>query len=106
MRAYELAFRMQTAVPKIVDLNQETKETRDAYGLGQAETEVFGRQMLTARRLVEKGVRFVQFTTEVTVARAAGTHIPVSKVALKTVPASRSTDWSITQRLEAARVAR
>lgn len=58
--AYELAFRMQTAVPDIVDLNRETKETRSAYGLGQAETETFGRQMLTARRLVEKGVRFIQ----------------------------------------------
>lgn len=58
--SYELAFRMQTAVPRIIDLNQETKQIRDAYGLGQAETEVFGRQMLTARRLVEKGVRFVQ----------------------------------------------
>jgi len=60
IRAYELAFRMQTAVPQVVNLNQETKETRAAYGIGQKETETFGRQMLTARRLVEKGVRFIQ----------------------------------------------
>ncbi len=60
IKAYELAFRMQTAVPGIVDLNQETQAIRDAYGLGQKETETFGRQMLTARRLVENGVRFIQ----------------------------------------------
>lgn len=60
IRAYELAFRMQTAVPELVDLTTETKHTQDAYGLGQKDTEKFGRQMLTARRLVEQGVRFVQ----------------------------------------------
>jgi hypothetical protein len=60
IRAYELAFRMQTAVPQVVDLNRETKETREAYGIDQEETATFGRQMLTARRLVEKGVRFIQ----------------------------------------------
>jgi hypothetical protein len=60
IRAYELAFRMQTAVPKVVDLNVETKETQELYGLNQPETKTFGRQMLTARRLVENGVRFVQ----------------------------------------------
>lgn len=60
IRAYELAFRMQTAVPQVVDLNRETQATRDAYGIDQQETDTFGRQMLTARRLVEKGVRFIQ----------------------------------------------
>jgi hypothetical protein len=60
IRAYELAFRMQTAVPQLVDLTTEAKLTQEAYGLGQKETEKFGRQMLTARRLVEQGVRFVQ----------------------------------------------
>ncbi len=60
MEAYELAFRMQTAVPEVVDLEGETQATRDLYGLDQAETRPFGRQMLTARRLVERGVRFVQ----------------------------------------------
>lgn len=60
IRSYELAFRMQTAVPEVVDLDQETEVTREAYGLNQKETKSFGRQMLTARRLVERGVRFVQ----------------------------------------------
>ena len=60
IRAYELAFRMQTAIPQVVDLTSETKHTQEAYGLDQAETQTFGRQMLTARRLVENGVRFVQ----------------------------------------------
>lgn len=60
IEAYELAFRMQTAVPEVVELSSETQETRDLYGLDQKETETFGRQMLTARRLVERGVRFVQ----------------------------------------------
>jgi len=59
-RAYELAFRMQTAVPDVVDLNGETKKTQSMYGLNQPVTKTFGRQMLTARRLVERGVRFIQ----------------------------------------------
>ncbi|MEO2046170.1 MAG: DUF1501 domain-containing protein [Pirellulales bacterium] len=60
IRAYELAFRMQSTVPEVVDLQQETKATREAYGVDQDETRTFGQQMLTARRLVERGVRFVQ----------------------------------------------
>lgn len=60
IEAYELAFRMQTAVPEVVELSTEAQETRELYGLDQQETETFGRQMLTARRLVERGVRFVQ----------------------------------------------
>ena len=60
VRSYELAYRMQTAVPEVVSFSQETKETQDLYGLGHKETNAFGKQMLTARRLVERGVRFVQ----------------------------------------------
>lgn len=60
MEAYELAFRMQTAVPEVVDLADESDETEKLYGLDQKETADFGRQMLTARRLVQRGVRFVQ----------------------------------------------
>lgn len=60
MRSYELAFRMQTAVPDVVRLEEETPATQQMYGLDQPETREFGRQMLTARRLVERGVRFVQ----------------------------------------------
>ena len=60
MESYELAFRMQMEVPDIVDLASETEATRNAYGLDDKETSAFGRQCLFARRLVEKGVRFVQ----------------------------------------------
>ena len=55
--AYELAFRMQTAAPELVDLSNETVETRALYGLDDPKTAGFGRQCLLARRLVERGVR-------------------------------------------------
>ena len=60
IRAYELAFGMQMAVPDVVDLAGETRQTMDMYGLNQPAPEPYGRQLLTARRLVERGVRFVQ----------------------------------------------
>jgi hypothetical protein len=60
MRAYELAFRMQTAVPDVVRFDDETEATQTAYGLDVDETRDFGQKMLVARRLVERGVRFVQ----------------------------------------------
>jgi hypothetical protein len=60
IKSYELAFRMQSAAPQIVDLNSESEETKSLYGLDQKETSVFGRNCLMARRLVENGVRFVQ----------------------------------------------
>lgn len=55
--AYELAFRMQTAAPELVDLSDETEETQALYGLDYPKTAGFGRQCLLARRLVERGVR-------------------------------------------------
>jgi hypothetical protein len=58
--AYELAFRMQRHAPEAVDLARETKETRKLYGLDDPLTARFGRRCLLARRLVERGVRFVQ----------------------------------------------
>jgi hypothetical protein len=57
---YELAFRMQTAIPELVSLEGETARTRELYGLGDKTTEIFGRQCLLARRLIERGVRFVE----------------------------------------------
>lgn len=63
MEAYELAFRMQTRVPAIIDLNRETRETQELYGLGDPETDDVGRRCLLARRLIEEGVRFVQIYT-------------------------------------------
>ena len=64
IRNYELAFRMQTAVPDLVDLSSETDATREKYGLNspQDQTRNYGRQCLTARRLVEQGVRFIELT--------------------------------------------
>jgi hypothetical protein len=58
--SYELAYRMQADAPEAVDLARETEETRRLYGMDRPETEVFGRNCLLARRLVERGVRFVQ----------------------------------------------
>ncbi|HKI34508.1 MAG TPA: DUF1501 domain-containing protein [Gemmataceae bacterium] len=58
--SYELAFRMQAHAPEAVDLAQETAETKHLYGLDDPKTEKFGRRCLLARRLVERGVRFVQ----------------------------------------------
>ncbi|MDX1948065.1 MAG: DUF1501 domain-containing protein [Pirellulaceae bacterium] len=60
MEAYELAFRMQAEVPGIVDLSNEDQQTLDSYGIGQPETDSFGRRCLLARKLVAAGVRFVQ----------------------------------------------
>ena len=60
MENYELAYRMQMEVPDVVDISGEPKKLQEAYGLDNKETEKFGRQCLMARRLVEKGVRFVQ----------------------------------------------
>ena len=60
MSSYELAYRMQMEVPGILDIDGETEKTREAYGIGDAKTDAFGRKCLLARRLVEKGVRFVQ----------------------------------------------
>jgi hypothetical protein len=58
--SYELAFRMQAAAPEAVDLSQEPPRILEEYGIGQAPTDEFGRNCLIARRLVERGVRFVQ----------------------------------------------
>lgn len=57
---YELAFRMQAEVPELLDLTGETETTKRLYGLDQEETKEFGRQCLLARRMVERGVRFVE----------------------------------------------
>ena len=58
--SYELAFRMQAQVPGLLDLGQEDKRTLEAYGVGREPTDAFGRKCLLARRLIERGVRFVQ----------------------------------------------
>lgn len=58
--SYELAFRMQRSVPEAIDFSQESAETQALYGLHLPHCREFGMQMLAARRLVERGVRFVQ----------------------------------------------
>ncbi len=61
---YELAFRMQTAVPELMDIKGESESTRKLYGLDSTyeHTRAFGTQCLVARRLVERGVRFIELT--------------------------------------------
>jgi hypothetical protein len=58
--SYELAFRMQTAAAEVADLSQETAATHEMYGLNDPLTLDFGRKCLLARRLIERGVRFIQ----------------------------------------------
>jgi hypothetical protein len=60
MASYELAYRMQAAVPEAVDLSREPSRLVEAYGVGRTPTDEFGRNCLIARRLVERGVRFIQ----------------------------------------------
>jgi hypothetical protein len=57
--AYDLAFKMQSEAPAVFDLSDEPKQTLDLYGVGTAPTHDYGRRCLLARRLVEKGVRFI-----------------------------------------------
>ena len=58
--SYELAARLQLSAPEVLDIASETNEVRQLYGIDQTATEDFGRRCLTARRLLERGVRFVQ----------------------------------------------
>lgn len=60
VKSYELAFRMQTAVPELLQFSGETAEIQKLYGLDQDVTRPFGQQLLAARRMIERGVRFVQ----------------------------------------------
>jgi uncharacterized protein (DUF1501 family) len=60
IRSYEMAFRLQTAAPELFDLSSESQATRDAYGLETSPTKQSARGCLLARRMIERGVRFVQ----------------------------------------------
>ena len=62
IESYELAFRMQDELPRIMDTSGEDQRTLDMYGIGADETDDFGKQCLMARRLSESGVRFVEIT--------------------------------------------
>jgi hypothetical protein len=60
VRSYELAYRMQSAAPDLVDFSNESKSTLKLYGVGEEPTDEFGTRCLLARRMIERGVRFVQ----------------------------------------------
>jgi len=60
LNSYELAYRMQSAAPEAVDLNQESEATKKLYGMADERTAKYGSNLLLARRLVERGVRFVE----------------------------------------------
>ena len=62
IESFELAFRMQSAMPSLMDINDEDQATLDLYGIGQGATDSFGRQCLLARRFSEAGVRFIEIT--------------------------------------------
>ena len=62
IESFETAYGMQSEVPKLLDLSQETPATLAMYGIGQKPTDDFGRQCLLARRMAESGVRFIQLT--------------------------------------------
>jgi uncharacterized protein (DUF1501 family) len=58
IRSYELAYRLQMSAPETLDLSQETQETQRLYGIDNEATAIYGRRLLAARRLAERGVRF------------------------------------------------
>lgn len=59
IQSYELAWRMQMEAPELTDISDESEHTKNLYGIGEKKTEFYGRQCLLARRMVERGVRFV-----------------------------------------------
>ena len=65
LESFELAYRMQTSAPEAFDLSLETAATQEAYGLNRNESKDYGRQCLIARRLVERGVRYIQVFADV-----------------------------------------
>jgi hypothetical protein len=60
IESFELGFRMQSTVPDVMDIARESKRTQEMYGIGDNETDTFGRQCLMARRFAEAGVRFIE----------------------------------------------
>lgn len=62
MESYDLAYRMQSAMPKVMKIDEEPQKVKDLYGIGNGPTDSFGRQCLLARRLAEAGVRFIELS--------------------------------------------
>jgi uncharacterized protein (DUF1501 family) len=71
IESFELAFRMQTEAPESFDIESESPETKKLYGIGEDATDIFGKQCLMARRLVERGVRMTQVYHTQTVKRSS-----------------------------------
>lgn len=63
IQSFELAFRMQTTMPDLLDLAQESDQTKELYGIGDPDTEGFATQCLMARRMIENGVRFIELSS-------------------------------------------
>jgi hypothetical protein len=68
-------FRCRSHAPEAVDLGKESEATKKLYGIGEKHTDFFGKQCLTARRMVERGVRFIQLYTAEAISRNPGTRI-------------------------------
>ena len=100
---YELAARMQTSVPAILDISGETAATGEVYGLDNPTTAEYGKRCLLARRLVEQGVRFVQLFLDTA---SPGTRITRTRRPPIIMCPHRSTQCGFGHRLEAARLAR
>ena len=60
IQSFELGFKMQTELPRVLDSGKESPETLKSYGIGEGRTDNFGKQCLMARRLSEAGVRFIE----------------------------------------------
>ncbi len=103
---YELACRMQTAVPELMDLAGESPATRALYGLGDPVTDVFGQRCLVARRLVERGVRFVEALCPPTGGDRWDQHGNLYQGHLEQRPGRRPADRGIAPRPQGARPAR
>lgn len=63
IRSMEMAFRMQSSAPPVIDMSEEPEHIRNLYGIGAKETDMYGRQCLLARRFAEAGVRYIQVST-------------------------------------------
>ena len=103
IKSYELAFRMQMAVPEAINFKDEIEETKQLYGLDQENTKGFGQVCLAARRLSERGVRFVQVYHGG--AAMHGTLIKIEEKPFGPGLQSGQADCRVAQGPEAARIA-
>jgi hypothetical protein len=93
VNAYDLAFKMQTEAPAVFDLSNEPQKTLDEYGIGKEPTNDYGRRCLLARRMLEKGVRFVTVVSAAVRAIFSGTATTTSKRTTSARPARPISRW-------------